>query len=440
MPQRHTPYVDEADAVRGPVSPLGVMQTGGRMTRAQRTSGPPARRTSLTSSPASWRWVVVAGVAVVPLLVLAAARGSSGLDLQAYLDAGHRLLDQEPLYQAVTQSGPFQPGQPGLYLYPPPLAVASVALAMLEPSVAVDAWLVLHVAALVVACWAMPVRPGVRAAAFVVGALMYPVLNDSVLGNVSVFAACLAALAWRGSGAIGGGVALAIGSVIRPTLGLMLVPWVVRRRWRPVVGTGAALMVLVVATIPVVGVDGWLDYLRLVRNLGDGLGVPGNVSLAAVAVAAGVPREWAPLLQLTSYATAGIAVLVATRRDVGVSMVVAAAASMLAAPLLWGHYVVLALLPAALLAHRGRPWFLVLLAPLSWLPVLAGSLAFVYPGIAFAATLLPLLRSRGPASAADRAVPTPDGWSQPRPSRDAGARRDGGTGSGPGPTAPGAPT
>jgi hypothetical protein len=55
------------------------------------------------------------------------------------------------------------------------------------------------------------------------------------------------------------------------------------------------------------------------------------------------------------------------RRDRELSFVVTVAASLFLAPLLWGHYLVVLVIPAAFLASRGRPWALVL-PLLAWLP------------------------------------------------------------------------
>ena len=98
------------------------------------------------------------------------------------------------------------------------------------------------------------------------------------------------------------------------------------------------------------------------------------------------------------------ATLLSLRRDAEVSFMVTLGATLLLTPLLWQHYLVSLLLPAAFLAQRGRPWALCL-PLLAWLP-----LEFL-PLLAIAATLLPFLarpvRGRlsgggGPGSGAQR--------------------------------------
>ena len=90
---------------------------------------------------------------------------------------------------------------------------------------------------------------------------------------------------------------------------------------------------------------------------------------------------------------------------------VAVGASLLLAPVLWDHYLALVVLPAALLASRGRVWALAL-PLLTWLPA---SLGFV---LALLATLLPLVAG-DPARTSDQAP-------HDRAGRDDGTDGDGG--------------
>jgi hypothetical protein len=58
------------------------------------------------------------------LTVLAVAGDTLGYDFRAYLDAAHRLLDGQPLYdRTVDVAGGF-----AIYLYPPPFALAIAVL------------------------------------------------------------------------------------------------------------------------------------------------------------------------------------------------------------------------------------------------------------------------------------------------------------------------
>jgi hypothetical protein len=256
-------------------------------------------------------------------------------------------------------------------------------------------WGALHVVALIVACLAMPTRASVRFGALITGALMYPVIDDIRLGNVSVLVLCLAAVSWRWLGRPASSVALAVSMAIRPTQGVVLIAWLLRRAWRPAIWTCLAGLGLVVVTLPVVGIDGWFDYLTMLRNLGSGMGVPFDFSIGSVGLRAGLSSDLASLLQLGGYVLGAAAVLVSLRRDPATSFQVAIGASLLLAPLLWVHYLSLTLLPAAFLAHRGRVLPLVLLAPVSWLPTILGQGDPIYPLLAIAATIGPLLAPVG---------------------------------------------
>ncbi len=88
--------------------------------------------------------------------------------------------------------------------------------------------------------------------------------------------------------------------------------------------------------------------------------------------------------------------VVASRRDASAGYVATVGASLLLAPLLWAHYLAGLLLPAALLADRGRRWGL-LLPLLGWLP------EPLLPLVALAGALLPLLVAR-PSARASRPV------------------------------------
>ena len=74
-----------------------------------------------------------------------------------------------------------------------------------------------------------------------------------------------------------------------------------------------------------------------------------------------------------------------------VASIVTVGATMLLAPLLWDHYLVSLLLPAAFLLDRGRPWGIAL-PLLAWLP------APLLPFVAIAGMLLPFLAPAPPAA------------------------------------------
>jgi hypothetical protein len=156
--------------------------------------------------------------------------------------------------------------------------------------------------------------------------------------------------------------------------------------------TVGAGIVIVAVTLPVVGLDDYVDYVAVLRNLSDTIGVERNLDLGSTAVRLGLDASLGGLALLVGYGIAIGAVLLSLRRDREVGFVVAAMASLLLAPVLWDHYLALTVLPAALLASRGHAWALVL-PLLTWLP------PGLQPFLAVLAMLLPLAL-RDPARAA----------------------------------------
>ncbi len=160
--------------------------------------------------------MVLALIGVVVLIgALIAFQGSrgSGYDFAAYDAAARRLAAGQPLYQAVTQQGPFAPGPAGIYLYPPPLAVLLLALVPLSSSAAAFVWQALHVVALVAACAILPIPRWVRLASFGVACLSVPTLLDLNLGNVSLFVLLAGAASWRWTAASRCGMATSPGEI-----------------------------------------------------------------------------------------------------------------------------------------------------------------------------------------------------------------------------------
>ncbi|MGO9178367.1 MAG: glycosyltransferase family 87 protein [Candidatus Limnocylindrales bacterium] len=329
--------------------------------------------------------VVLAAIGAVVLLgalvVFQGSRGSA-YDFGAYDAAARRLAAGQPLYQAVTQRGPFAPGPGGIYLYAPPLAVLLLALVPLGAATAATAWQLLHAAALALACALLPVPRWVRLASFGIACVSLPTLLDLNLGNVSLFVLLAGAASWRwgarrgppgtqaARGALGAGVLAALGIAVRPQAAILLVWWAWRRTPPAVTALLAAVgsgVVLVLGSAAVAGVGSWQAYVRLLENITGAGPASSDVGLASVATRAGLATP-IPLALFVAGAVLGlVAIVVASRRDAEAGMVAAVLATLLLVPLLWPHYLVLLVLPAALLAARGRPWGLAL-PLLAWLP------------------------------------------------------------------------
>jgi Glycosyltransferase family 87 len=326
---------------------------------------------------------------VILLLVTVSFVGSSGFayDYHAYDLAARRVAAGRALYTpdvaAAYNSGQYE----GLYLYPPPLAIALVPLTALGPDQAALAWLGLRLGLLVLGVALLPISALARGAVLAVAAISFPVWYDLNLGNLSIVLFALSALIWRFRDGPAGSIALAISGVLRYPFGLVLVSWLLQRRWRAITWTVAAGIVIGAATLPVVGVQGWLDYLGSLSALRDVSAGEHNLSLATTAHALGIGGSDGPWVAAGILAAGAATAWAALRRDAETATVVALTGTILFFPFFHPHYLVQLLVPAAFLAGRGQWWGLVL-PLLGWLP--GAALA----PVALVATFLPLLPAR----------------------------------------------
>jgi hypothetical protein len=419
-------------------------------------------RRLLTADAAGLALALIGAVVLVGALIAFQGSRGSAYDFAAYEAAARRLAAGQPLYQAVTQQGPFAPGPAGIYLYPPPLAVLLLALVPLSSAAAAFAWQALHVVALVAACAILPVPRWVRLASFGVACLSVPTLLDLNLGNVSLFVLLASAASWRWTVASSGraaswrrtlvssggatddspsmspqsgrtrtalsreagpfaaGVLAALAIAVRPQVAVVFAWWA----WQRSRDSGAAILgalaaggALLLGSALVAGAGSWTSYVRLLGNLRGAGTASSDVGLASLAQRAGLPNPVPTLLFATGALLALAAIVAASRRDPESGLVAAVTATLLVVPLLWPHYLVLLLLPGALLAARGRAWGLAL-PLLAWLP------GPILPLLALAgcwAPVLPAVRAR-PSSGPSRQAPNPpsvDSFRQLPPSRPA---------------------
>jgi hypothetical protein len=325
------------------------------------------------------------GVAIL-LLITVSFVGSSGFayDYQAYDLAARRVAEGQALYPAGAAEAYNSAQYAGLYLYPPPLAVSLVPLTVLSPDQAALAWLAVRLALLLVGIALLPISVAARAAVLAVAAISFPVWYDLNLGNLSIVLFAMSAIIWRYRDRPAGSIALSVAGVLRYPFGLVLLAWLLERRWRAVAWTIAAGLVIAAATLPFAGVQGWLDYLGSLRALRDVSAGEHNLSLATTAHALGIGGGdglWVAAGIVAAAVATGWAAL---RRDPETAVVVALAGTILFFPFFHPHYLVQLLVPAAFLAGRGQWWGLVL-PLLGWLP--GAALA----PVALVAIFLPLL-------------------------------------------------
>ena len=222
---------------------------------------------------------------------------------------------------------------------------------------------------------------------FGVAALSYPALRDLVLGNVSLVVAFLTVVGWRFMDRWPSGLAIGAAVFVRPQMALLGLWSLLRRQYEVVAVAILTAALVLIASLPFVGLGGWVDYLTVLRNLSDVTGVFRNSDLGSAALLVGLPEPVAVGLLFAGYCLAIAAALISLRYDREASFVVTAMATLLLSPLLWDHYLTLLILPAALLAGRGRTWG-VLMPLLGWLP------ASLLPLVAIGGMLAPFLVAR----------------------------------------------
>jgi alpha-1,2-mannosyltransferase len=293
-----------------------------------------------------------------------------GYDLSAYWAAALRLLDGQSIYQPFQLAGPYSPQQQFLYLYPPFLAVVVSPLAAVigDYRVANWVWAAFGATILVVTVVSIARREriarGSNLALLVGAAFAYaPVVSELNIGNVHLLILGLLAGAWLGvsrgtrGGDITAGVLVGMAALIKVFPGLIVVWFLVTGRVRAAVAAVAAMALLVVATLPVVGLDPWLEYPRVLANLGR------PVELTDVLA----PTVWlsalmSPLVAQALVTIVGIAIVVwVARRSVdAVSFATTVVVSLLIAPALYPHYLAIMILPLLLAVRLHLPWLLML--------------------------------------------------------------------------------
>ena len=334
----------------------------------------------------------IVAIAVFALFVgaavaTAAQSGTLGFDFVAYYRGAERAGAGHPLYDlTVEQIGPF-----GVFLYPPPFAIAMLPFTAAPLPVATAIWITLLVAAVVGGTALLPVSAPVRWATLLLAGLSWPLVYAIKLGQVGPVLYLLFAIGWRWMDRPAVfGAASALGTIIKIQPGIVLLWAALTGRRRAVVGAAAVLGVAVVAATLIAGPRAWADYIALLRNVSNPITTPHNFTPGAIAYQLGVSAESAALLQLATSVAVLLAVVLSTRvlrQDA--SYLVAVVASQLLSPVLWDHYALLLLLPTAWLLERGARWAIVI--PLATSTFLISiTPAVVYP-VSFVVAIAALL-------------------------------------------------
>ena len=311
-----------------------------------------------------WLRVTLAVLIALALLfrvaqVLTAAAGPAwGYDFSAYWLAGRHLLAGEPIYTAGQLAGPYSPQQPFVYLYPPFLAAGLMPMAAAFSDYRVAMWLWLGIGCLVLgmSVWLLGRLAGGlsrRTLVILVGLsfALAPVGFELVMGNVHLLLLGLLAGAWLGlrastrTGDLAAGVLIGTASVIKVFPALLVLWLFLTGRRRAALIALVASVALVLATLPIVGLQAWLDFPRVLTNLG-----PPPEPWSSIS-----PTTW--LSELVGFTPARIVVTVAglallfwsaRTQTAPLSYGLAVMISILVAPTLYPHYLALAVLPLLL--------------------------------------------------------------------------------------------
>ena len=355
--------------------------------------------------------IAIAAFVLTVGAVIWSAGSTLGYDFHAYEGAARRLLDAQRLYDpAVDVAGGF-----AIYLYPPPFALAIVPLALVGGQAAVWIWTGLLIAAFGAGVALLPVERPVRWLILLLGALDWPLLYSLKLGQVGPILFLLFAVGWRSLDRPGRlGTSIGLGTLIKVQPGLLLAWAALVGRWR-VCLVGAAVIVLgALAATAVAGPQPWLDYPALLGRVASPLTTPHNFTPGAIAWQAGASTDVAGLIQVLATAAALAAIVAAVRTTTAdASYLVTVVASQLVSPLLWDHYAMLLLLPAAWLFQRGQWWAVAI--PLGTSILLTGiAPPAVYPLVFGAAIVGLLVRGRSGRSERSGHPGTSDGGMEPR--------------------------
>jgi len=339
-----------------------------------------------------------------------------GYDFSFYWTAASHVLHGELIYSAAQLAGPYAPqGQDG-FLYPPPLAAEVMPLAALFADYRAAAWLWngLGAAILVASVLALhrserigeryPLLAG-RGRWLLVGAAFAfpPVIGELVLGNVHLLLLGLLTLAWLGvrrgdsRGEWLAGVAVGLAAVIKVFPAVLVLWFLLTRRWRGASGAALGAAAAALLALPFTGIEPWLQYPTVLANLSApadttdtlaptvwlapylgftaarvlvtvaGLAILAWAALAAARRPAAAVTGHVPAADMQPAAAATAHEPAAAQRSsadstTALSFAVAVTVAVLVAPAVYQHYLALLVLPLVLGLGAGVPVPLLALA------------------------------------------------------------------------------
>jgi hypothetical protein len=298
---------------------------------------------------------VVPVVCAAFFLVASYAHESLGYDFRhAYLPAAEDVLDGDSPYVDVDDP---RLATETAYVYPPPLALAVTPLTWLSENAASVVYTLLCA---VVAAWALLLL-GVRDwRCYTVALVWAPTLIGLQTASSSLLLLFAVALAWqfrdraaRAGVSLGGGVALKL--LIWPLLGWTLAT----RRFATTVIAPAVAFSVILGSWAILEFEDLTRYPDLLRRLAD-LEAENSYSVIGVASALGIGEDAGKALAVVLGLALLLTCLFQGRRGDDLRSFLAALAAALAfTPIVWQHYLVLFLVPLAVVRPRLSPiWLL----------------------------------------------------------------------------------
>ena len=324
------------------------------------------------------------------LVGLSAAEGLLAWDVRfAYLPAVDAILNGVTPYPALDD--PILDEQKG-FVYPPQLLYLLIPLAPLPVGVASGLVALLLLALVAATLYVLEVRD---ARCYAAAYLWVPTISGVLLGNISIPLAFALAVLWRYRDRAGGSaVALGLAVAAKLLFWPMYVWMLATQRFR-----AAALSVVVGVAVTlgawaIIGFAGLAEYPDLLRRLSD-IQSARSYSLVGMAEVAGLGETAGRVLMLLLGGGLLVGCVVLARRgDDARSFACAVAATLVLSPIVWLHYLVVLLVPLAILRPRfSALWLLPVLLWISPKPGYAEGFETFMP-LAAAAILIGFLLAR----------------------------------------------
>jgi hypothetical protein len=232
------------------------------------------------------QWILLAGMLVFYALFLEVQVAAPfGTDYAKFYYAAFQALHGRPLY-AVMDSAVFGIRESLFYqftlvldppLHMPQVVAAYIPLALLPFSMSYRIWYVFSLAAGLgscAICWRVLYRPrGSRRVLlwmWIAFLGFFPTFTAVRLGQGALAFFLLATIAWwsvRNGHTRRGGIALGIAVSLRSFGALLLVYFLIKRQWRLLFWSAGAYAATLAASLPLVGLDSYDDWLNVMRGV-----------------------------------------------------------------------------------------------------------------------------------------------------------------------------